>query len=186
MISAKIPENRSPEVKNWHDRSVAELTQYIIAKHHEYLRAELPIIERLLQDCMNNTQEGYTRQLLAITRNFRKFRSGIENHLKKEEAILFPMIESLETAVRTGVRPPQLPFGTIQHPIAVMEQEHEVARRELAQIREFTETYRSEASAADVYSSFLSRFEQLEADLDVHSRLEGEVLFPRAIKFEQH
>lgn len=185
MISAKIPQVRSPELENWHDRSVAELTQYIVAKHHEYLRAELPIMERLLQDCMNNTQEEHTKPLLVITSTFRQFRRGIENHLKKEEAILFPMIESLETAVRTGALPPQLPFGTIQHPIAVMEQEHEVARRELAQIREFTETYRSGAGAGESYSSFLSRFEQLEVDLDVHSRLEDEVLFPRAIEFER-
>jgi regulator of cell morphogenesis and NO signaling len=66
-----------------------------------------------------------------------------------------------------------------------MEQEHERARRELAEIRALTGGYTTLSGIGEEHASVLEKFRTLDADLEIHSRLEDEVLFPRAIGLEQ-
>lgn len=163
----------------WQDRTLADLIRHIVSKHHTYLREELPAIEGLLADAR-------AVELSRLTNVFRQFRRGIEEHLKKEEAILFPMIEKLETARDAGQEPPRFPFGSIAHPISVMEQEHERARQELAQIRTLTAGYTTLPGVSDTQAPALRKLRDVDDDLGVHSQLEDEILFPRAIGLERY
>ena len=163
-------------IEEWQNRTLADLIGYIIAKHHTYLREALPAVENLLLPASNDT---------ALMSTFRRFRREMEEHMKKEEAILFPMIDRLEKARETGSAPPKLPFGSIGHPIAVMEEEHERARKELAEIRAVTGDYTRVPSGAGAQTSALDKLKALDADLEIHSRLEDEILFPRAIGLER-
>lgn len=159
----------------WRDRKLADLIQYIVAKHHEYLRGELPAMEGMLASERGNRQ-SHEDELIKV---FRQFSRGMLNHMQKEEMILFPMIERLESARMAGQEPPALPFGTIEHPIAVMEQEHEQARRELAEIGGLT------AGFTQGETSMLQRLSNLNVDMDIHSGLEDNILFPRAVDLER-
>jgi len=173
------------QIEEWQSRTLAELTQHIIAKHHTYLRDELPVIEALLNAPVQSRSNVNAAPVTALARIFHQFRREMEEHMKKEEAILFPMIEKLETARACDREVPRLPFGSIAHPIAVMEQEHERARKELAEIRTFTSDYEKIPGAAEEQVSVLERLKALDHDMEIHSRLEDEVLFPRAIRFER-
>lgn len=176
--------DNAPRLEEWQNRTLANLIQYIVARHHTYLREELPAIETLLSPSAQNRSDQPANSLAAIIKTFRQFRRGMEEHMKKEEAILFPMIDKLESARVVGREPPRLPFGSIEHPIAVMEQEHEQARKELAEIRTLTTGY-TKAPTELEQTSVLERLKTLEADMEIHSRLEDEVLFPRAIGLER-
>ena len=105
---------------------------------------------------------------------FPQFRRELEGHLHKEEAVLIPLIVQIESAVSQGRKPARQAFGSIANPIGMMEQEHEAARRSLGAIRKM--------SGADGETG--AKLAALEADLDVHSRLEDEILFPRATALE--
>lgn len=162
--------------EQWRDRTLTELIQYIVTKHHDYLRAELPVIEMQLE--RTEASESHTESN-GLKRTFRQFRREMENHMKKEEVVLFPLIEKIEQTRTAGEEPPVLPFGTIEHPIAVMKQEHDQARKELAEICTLTAGFtRGKAST-------LEKLRTLDADMGVHSRLEDEILFPRAIDMER-
>ena len=168
--------NTPADLEQWQRSRLAELVQHIVTIHHGYLREELPTIGKLLlaRDAIE-----------PLTKIFLQFEQEMEEHMKKEEAILFPMIEKIESARVAGQEPPRLPFGSIELPIAVMEQEHERARRELAEIRTLTGGYRTLSGIGEEHASVLEKFRTLDADLEIHSRLEDEVLFPRAIGLEQ-
>ncbi len=84
------------QVEEWRNRTLADLIRYIVAKHHTYLREELPAIESLLAGPSKNPGAS---QPDGLTRIFRQFRREMQEHMKKEEAILFPMIERLENAI---------------------------------------------------------------------------------------
>lgn len=165
----------APHPEDWRGRKLADLIRHIVAKHHEHLREELPAMERMLS-LKHSASQPQTGELL---KTFRQFSHGMINHMKKEEAVLFPMIEKIESARNAGEEPPQLPFGTIEHPIAVMEEEHEQARKELAEIRALTNGFTQGESSA------LKRLKILDADMGIHSGLEDEILFPRAIALER-
>lgn len=171
--------------EEWQERTLADLIRYIVSRHHAYLREELPAIDTLLAASTIDKSDVRTAELARLTNAFRQFRRGIEEHLKKEEAILFPMIEKLEMARHAGQEPPRFPFGSIAHPISVMEQEHERARQELAQIRTLTSGYTTLPGAANGQPSTLRNLNEVDSDLQVHSRLEDEILFPRAIGLER-
>jgi regulator of cell morphogenesis and NO signaling len=170
--------------EEWQDRTLADLIRYIVSRHHAYLRAELPAIDRLLASPAIDNSDARAGERSTLTNIFRQFRRGIEEHLKKEEAVLFPMIEKVETARQAGQELPRFPFGSIAHPISVMEQEHQRARQELAQMRTLTTGYTTLPGLSDGQSAVLRKLKDIESDLEVHSRLEDEVLFPRAIGLE--
>jgi len=169
------------QLEEWQNRTLADLIRHIVAKHHTYLREELPALESLF-DRPAKSQSASSPD--GLTRIFRQFRRGMEEHMKKEEAVLFPMIERLESAIRSAQEAPRLPFGSIGHPIAVMEQEHERARKELAEIRTLTNGYTSVPPGGE-QTAALERLKELDADMEIHSRLEDEILFPRAIGLER-
>ncbi|MGA8594055.1 MAG: hemerythrin domain-containing protein [Bryobacteraceae bacterium] len=177
--------DNAPQLEEWQNRTLADLIQCIVARHHMYLREEFPAIETLLRDSAQNRSDQPADSLAALIKTFRQFRRGMEEHMKKEEAILFPMIEKIESARGAGREPPRLPFGSIGHPIAVMEQEHEQARKELAEIRTLTSDYTTVPTEPGEQASMLERLKALDADMEIHSRLEDEVLFPRAIGLER-
>lgn len=171
--------------EEWQHSALVDLIRYIISKHHAYLRKELAAIDNMLAVPAADKSDARVGELTRLTNVFRQFRHGIEEHLKKEEAILFPMIEKVETARHAGQALPRFPFGSIAHPISVMEEEHERARQELAQIRSLTSGYTVLPGLSGGQSPALGMLKDMESDLDVHSRLEDEVLFPRAIDLER-
>jgi regulator of cell morphogenesis and NO signaling len=187
MIEAKITPGTCTtlQAKDWDNRTLAELIQHIIAAHHQYLREEFPALETLLTHSSKGRSEPQTDSFAGLIKIFRQFRRGMEEHMKREESVLFPMIEKLESARAAGLAAPRWPFGSIGRPIEMMEQEHDRARKELAEIRTLTSDYTSIPTMAAEQSSTLDKLKALDGDMDVHSRLEDEILFPRAIALER-
>ncbi len=109
----------------------------------------------------------------------------MEEHMKREEAILFPMIERLEAERAVGREAPRLPFGSIGRPIDVMDQEHDRAPKELAEIRTLTSDYAMIPTLTEAQPSTIERLKAVDGDMEIHSRLEDEILFPRAIALER-
>jgi regulator of cell morphogenesis and NO signaling len=73
---------------------------------------------------------------------------------------------------------------SIEHPVARMQHEHEVAGRAVAEMRQLTRDYAIPAEACNAYSELFARLVELESDLHRHIHLENNILFPRAAKLE--
>jgi regulator of cell morphogenesis and NO signaling len=99
------------------------------------------------------------------------------SHLAKEENVLFPYCEQLDTAA--GM--PYFHCGAIANPIRVMEQEHEMAGELLARLRSLTDDYTPPSWACNTYRALLDGLAELEADTHQHIHKENNILFPRAI-----
>jgi regulator of cell morphogenesis and NO signaling len=119
-----------------------------------------------------------------VSRHFAVLARELESHMVKEEEVLFPYVASLACAARGEHALPPNMFGTVQHPIRVMEIEHENAGRELALIRELTRDYQVPSDGCSTYRVAMEELRVFEEDLHVHVHLENHVLFPRAIELE--
>jgi len=106
-------------------------------------------------------------------------------HMMKEEMVLFPYIVRMEEAViqHEPVLPP--PFGSVQNPVSMMEQEHESAGAALRAMRQASHGYAAPLDACVSYQTLYKAFSEFEADLHEHIHLENNILFPRAIGMEQ-
>ena len=170
--------------KDWNSAQLSELIHHIVTKHHEYLKLELPRLAQRLRKVMEVYGAQDAATLAPIPDLFAGLREEMEQHMHKEEAMLFPFIERYEACVLAGRMIPPVPFGSIANPIRVMEREHDSAGGALRQIRVSTKDYAVPAHACITYKSLLEGMREMEADLHLHIHLENNILFPRAIAME--
>jgi len=161
------------EERDWKTAPLADLIGHIVARHHAYLKSELPRVTELLAKVVRAHGEREPR-LGEVKEVFEILREELESHLMKEELILFPAIARLEAGDGSGAP------CSIEHPIARMEYEHESAGRALAQIRHLTLDYYIPEEACNTYRALFAALIELEADLHQHIHLENNILFPRA------
>lgn len=175
---------RPADETDWNRASLHDLIRHIIARHHEYLKLELPRLAERLQKVMRVYGERDKATLAPLPKLFSELHAELDLHLHKEEMILFPYIERVESAVNAGQPAPPAPFGIIANPISMMEHEHDSAGAALRRIRECTNDYAVPGHACVTYRSLLEGLRELEQDLHMHIHLENNILFPRAIALE--
>ncbi len=172
------------EVRDWRTAPLDELIGHILSTHHEYLKLNLPALSARLAK-VREVHGAKAPELLAeMASVYSALRAELEDHMHKEEVILFPFIERYQRAASQGYPMPPVPFGTIANPIRVMEREHASAGDALARLRGMTGGYRLPGWACDTVRALWRGLEELEQDLRMHIHLENNILFPRAIALE--
>jgi regulator of cell morphogenesis and NO signaling len=169
---------------NWNTSSMDVLTQHIIARHHGFLRKELPSIECAIAKAVGLRPGTNATSLVSLERTFRFFKRELELHLRKEEEVLFPLIRRLEVAFITSARLPRFPFGSIANPIGIMEEDHHTEKRQLEKMLVLTGNYSGPPEAATICRLLFERLQSLETDMKLHVHLENDFLFPRVAALE--
>jgi regulator of cell morphogenesis and NO signaling len=165
----------------WNDLSA--LTRHIVGRHHAYVRDMQPQITAWLAKLVERHGARHP-ELSDVQKTFAQLSDELLMHMTKEEKLLFPFIDVLVAALRSGSRLPPSPFGTIVNPIRVMETDHESAGDLLNRLRELTRNFEPPPDACTTYRLCYQELEQFEADLHQHVHLENNILFPRAIALE--
>ena len=178
-------EGTEPFAKDWTQAPLAELIAHIVSTHHDYLRRELPAIAVRLEKVFRVYNQRYGPTLIGLPEVFADLRSELEQHMMKEERMLFPVIAACEAAVESDRPLPPSPFGSVANPIFMMEAEHESAGAALAKIREITRIFEVPDYACVTYRALMSGLDELERDLHLHIHLENNILFPRAQELER-
>ena len=160
------------------------LIDYILQNHHSYVRSVLPA---LLQHAEKVAQVHGTARpsLVDVSEKFAVIANDLTSHMMKEEQILFPYIQRLVQSKREGRLPELPPFGSARNPIRMMEMEHQKAGDEMEEIRELTDNYTPPSDACMTYQVLFKELQEFEQDLHRHVHLENNILFPKAIQFEE-
>lgn len=166
-------------------RPLRELIQYIVKRHHTWLRTELTQIDQLIRQSIATEGRVRSKKLVEIEGIFQKFHRETENHLKKEEVVLFPIIQELESRAESGSPPERHSFGPLRNPVQFMTEDHELADQLLARLKELTGEGGATAQGAAACKVLLDRLKAVEVDLAIHVHLEDDILFPRAICLEE-
>jgi regulator of cell morphogenesis and NO signaling len=161
----------------------AALIDYIVVRHHAYVRASMPAIQEHLTKVLAVHGANHA-ELTAVEAEFSKVAKELSQHMLKEEQVLFPYIRALASAVRSAGPPPPDMFGTVQNPIRMMEIEHQVVGDALTSIRDLTGGYEPPADACATYRLVLQELSAFEHDLEAHVHLEDHVLYPKAVELE--
>lgn len=167
------------------DAPLAELVRFIVDQYHADLRAELPRLGQMAAKVLDAHGARYPEMLPALASTFREMRQEVEEHMMKEERVLFPYVERLEALAASGEGLPASSFGSIRAPIGMMEHEHETVGRALARLRELTGGYVPPADACNTFRGLYHGLAELEKELHEHIHLENNVLFPRAARLEE-
>lgn len=155
------------------------LADYIEKKHHRYVLNKIPELKAFLNKVARVHGERHP-ELLQIESLFTASAEALLDHMHKEEKILFPLIRSY---MKEGV-PAESRFS-VNSPIAVMMQEHDNEGRRFEQIAELSNNYTPPADACTTYRVSFEILREFEDDLHTHIHLENNILFPKAIEYEQ-
>lgn len=159
------------------------LADYIEKKHHRYVEGRIPEIIPFLEK-LCKVHGGRHPELLEIYRHFTTSAGELTQHMKKEELVLFPYIRKMVEA-KTNHQPlPQPHFGSVDNPIAMMEQEHDNEGSRFREIARLSDDYNPPADACNTYRVTFALLKEFEDDLHLHIHLENNILFPRAKALE--
>jgi len=140
----------------------------------------MPQIFSYLQKVASKHGERHP-ELLKIVELFAAVKEEMEQHMQKEELILFPRINEMEKLVTEGTEI-RINQTYLQAPINMMEQEHDHAGEMLAEINRLTDNYHPPADACTTYKLSFAALQAFEMDLHQHVHLENNILFPKALQ----
>ncbi len=158
--------SRKESVKrvNFSDMSSSVLSTYIEDTHHAYLRNALPEISALLLAVLRAHGKNHG-ELFEVYRLFGKLKTDLEQHLIKEETLLFPAL--------TGAGAPQ---AEIKPLAAEIMEEHEAAGEILEDLIRITGAFAVPADACLSYQRVYALLPALIEDLHTHIHLENNIL----------
>lgn len=181
----QVDKNSGPCPMPYDEWSLDFLADYIVNTHHSYVKKSLPEI-RAYAFKVAQVHGGLHTELHAIRHLVEKIFSEFSAHLKKEEEILFPFIKKLVASSSSQGTENPSQVSSIQSPVAVMETEHEMAGKDLEEIRVLSNNYSLPEDACASYSLLFRMLNEFENDLHVHVHLENNILFPKALALEKN
>ncbi|MBZ5678003.1 MAG: iron-sulfur cluster repair di-iron protein [Acidobacteriia bacterium] len=183
-LLAQIEEHTPSEAANWAGASAQELISHIVGRHHSYVRSESPRLMAMFDKVVSRHGQDHP-ELASIRDLFSALTQELFAHMLKEENVLFPYLEQMDTAVTRGEIPPPAIFGSVEMPISRMLADHDDAGELLAKMRVLSSGYSAPESACPTYRALYHGLEEFERDLHQHVHLENNILFPRALHMEQ-
>ena len=156
-----------PLEANWETEPASKLIEHILVSFHQKHRNDLAILIPLARKVEavhaenSKTPKGIHELLKTVA-------DAMEEHMLKEENILFPWI------LNNGATPPYAP-------IQVMMSEHLSHKEKLIQLRATCHDFNFPHEACASWRALYTGVEQLIADLMEHIHLENNVLFPMAL-----
>ncbi len=185
VLAALEAAAKKPQVaiENWTDKSLGSLIAHIVARHHAFVKHELPRLALLAQKVVNR-HGSRLAELPAIAAILTNLDEELTQHLAKEESILFPYVASLEQSLSFGTAKPHGCFASVASPIAMMTQEHDAAGTLMAEIRRLSGNFTTPQDACPTFHAFYDGLRDFEQDLHQHIHLENNILFPRAVELE--
>ena len=162
------------------DAPLPALARYIVERFHVPLREELPRLGRMAERVLEAHGRAHPEVVPELARIVRGLRTELEEHMAKEEALLFPAIEALDGTAEAGPRAPQ-----VAGLIAALEGEHDGAGAALTRLHELTGGFVPPVGACNTFRALYDGLAHLESEMHLHVHLENSVLFPRAAARER-
>jgi len=158
---------------DWRQAPTAGLINHIINTHHVFLRLELPKLSDLTTTILRVHGAGHGDVLSRVHRLFHNLKLDIDQHLIKEEEIVFPLLREY------AENPGQAQLEKIVDLNNGLIEVHEGAGVILKELRKVTDQYTVPADGCPTYEMTFSKLEGLESNLFQHIHLENNLLFPR-------
>ena len=149
-----------------------ELIDHIENIHHAYTKKVLPELGELTTKILR--VHGMNHEVLfKVHKLFSLLKADLEQHLLKEEEMLFPLIKEYDK------NPSKQLLEKIGEIIKETEDEHDSAGDVLKELRKITDDFEVPKDGCNTYLLTFKLLEELESDLFQHIHLENNILFKR-------
>lgn len=163
-------------VTGWLEAPLDALSAHIVRTYHQPLRDELPRLNTMAAKVakVHGTKDPRLGRMASALLSLSE---ELQEHMQKEEQVLFPVIDAIETGASAPMR--------IDAPISVMQHEHDHAGMLLGELRSLTDQYQPPEWSCATVRALYAGLAELEGAMHVHIHLENNILFPRALRLLQ-
>jgi len=159
--------------------NLTQIMDHIVSTHHAYVDRTLGPLKAYLAKIESVHGERHP-ELLEVKKQFFEASDALTSHMKKEEFILFPYVKAMEMAQQKHFPLSAPHFGSIENPIHMMEDEHEIEGERFNEIARLTNNFTPPADGCQTYQVAYAMLKEFVEDLHRHIHLENNVLFPKA------
>ncbi|EJT5925756.1 iron-sulfur cluster repair di-iron protein [Clostridium perfringens] len=158
---------------DWREKSSEELISHIVETHHGETFRLLKEIDPLMVKVFRVHFSHDPELLMKVHSLFGKLKCELEEHLLKEENILFPLMIKYDKAKNEKEK------KEIEEDIRIIVNEHEAAGDILKELAEVTDDYKVPEWGCISFKLLYNYLHDLEKDLFIHIHKENNILFPR-------
>jgi regulator of cell morphogenesis and NO signaling len=159
------------------------IIEYLKHAHFLFVKHKLPYIGRLVES-FKAEHPDYELVAKDLKILFPLFIEDFIHHIYEEEDTLFKYIKVLEQATKGKMNPAKLYYMMEKNSLQRFAMEHEEHDDEMEGIRKITKDYLLVADAPLHVKVIYSELTAFEKNLQVHARIENEILFPKAMALE--
>lgn len=161
-------EARTQDFTRLDGKPLDEVVGHVLERFHAGHREQLPHVIEMARkvETVHADKASCPR---GLTRHLEHVASALEEHMQKEEQVLFPLF--LQGRGRMASMPVQM-----------MELEHVEHGENLARLRKLAHDYVPPADACTTWRALYVELAQLERDVMEHIHIENNILFPRALR----
>ena len=172
LLNEKYKEfqEKNEEFTDWAKEKPSKLVDYIVGKHHAYLKEELPKISELVFKILRVHGKSH-EELFKVHKLFNTLRTELEGHLVKEEELVFPIIKEYELEKSNHSK------ERVINLLNELDKEHTGAGDIIKELREVTEHYTAPKDACRTFELTYRKLRELEEDTFQHIHLENNILF---------
>lgn len=160
-------QSQGSDERDWALVPRTALIHHILTRYHDVHRRQLPEVIQMARR-VEHVHHDHPDCPHGLAAHLSLMAHELESHMRKEELILFPMLQTHATPAQ------------VRAPISVMRHEHDQHGEALQQMRALVGDYRPPKGACTTWRALYSNLEQLEYDLMQHVHLENNILFADA------
>ena len=158
---------------DWREKSSEELISHIVETHHGETFRLLKEIDPLMVKVFRVHFSHDPELLMKVHSLFGKLKCELEEHLLKEENILFPLMIKYDKAKNEKEK------KEIEEDIRIIVNEHEAAGDILKELAEVTDDYKVPEWGCISFKLLYDYLHDLEKDLFIHIHKENNIVFAR-------
>jgi len=168
------------DIVDWTTRSMTELADHIEQTHHAFVRESLGRLKTMMPRLLRAHGQKHP-ELQRLDEILAVFADDMEDHMVREERVLFPWLRRLESKTELQSGPP----WSVKRPISCMEHDHDDAGEQLRRMRKLTNDYTPPEDACGTYREAYRVLAALEGDTHRHIHKENNILFPTGVRAEE-
>ncbi len=159
------------ELKSFH---TSLIINYLKKTHQYYVEYILPKLDLLLKQIIQSNHTEIN-QLDILNLFYHKYKNELLLHIREEEELVFPYIESL--VENTNTKP--------QYTIHTFEKEHSNVDEKLNDLKSLLINYIEPVYENNAGNEFLITLLRFEKDIKNHARIEDIILVPQVLELEK-
>lgn len=168
--SMQKEQNKGPDYNAW---PIDFLADYIEKTHHRYVRKTVPLLKQYTER-IHQVHGAQRPELIKIKYLFNESAVVLGAHMKEEEKVLFPLFRDMAKGKEVNGE-------LIRALIHNLMEEHENEEEQFNEIAQLSNQYTPPEDACNTYRVTYGLLSEYDQDLKLHTHLENNILFTKAL-----